>query len=68
MPKILENRKMSAHSAYNFFARMAELADAVDSKSTDGNIVRVRPPLRVFFSIRIFLRFLGNLNDIFSRV
>lgn len=26
---------------------MAELADAADSKSADGDIVRVRPPLRV---------------------
>lgn len=28
---------------------MAELADAADSKSADGDIVRVRPPLRVLF-------------------
>ena len=27
------------------FAAVAELADALDSKSSDGNIVRVRPPL-----------------------
>ena len=31
---------------YSLFGRMAELVDALDSKSCDSNVVRVQVPLR----------------------
>lgn len=41
-------------------AKVAELVDALDSKSSDSNIVRVRfPPLVLSLSNKTFLWFLG---------
>ena len=51
----LANSEVIPHFHGFFVARMAELVDALDSKSSSREEVRVRPPLRVPYKPSFFM-------------